>query len=76
VSGQITLIGGLILLILGLLHGNVDGWGSARVIAVLAGAAVLLVGFVVVDARSREPMLPLRLLGHDHRRVSGVASFF
>src|SRR5690242_9994972 len=31
--GQITLIGGLFLLVLALLRGNVDGWGSARVIA-------------------------------------------
>ena len=63
VPGQITLIGGLFLLVLALLRGNVDGWGSAGVIAALAGAALLLVGFVVVEARSREPMLPLRLLG-------------
>ncbi|MGN6167438.1 MAG: MFS transporter [Solirubrobacteraceae bacterium] len=60
--GQMTLIGGLFLLVLALLRGNVDGWGSAGVIAALAGAALLLVGFVVVEAGSREPMLPLRLL--------------
>ncbi len=63
VPGQITLIGGLFLLVLALLRGNVDGWGSAGVIAALAGAALLLVGFVVAEARSREPMLPLRLRG-------------
>src|SRR3954447_19514800 len=82
VPGQVTLIGGLFLLVLALLRGNVDGWGSAGVIAALAGAALLLVGFVVVEARSREPMLPLRLLGQ--RQFAGpqiavfaiAASFF
>jgi EmrB/QacA subfamily drug resistance transporter len=69
VPGQITLIGGLFLLVLALLRGNVDGWGSARVIAALVGAALLLISFFVVEARSREPMLPLRLLGE--RRFAG-----
>jgi EmrB/QacA subfamily drug resistance transporter len=60
--GQATLIGGLFLLVLALLRGNQDGWGSAGIIAALVGAVVLLIAFVVVEGRSREPMLPLRLL--------------
>jgi MFS family permease len=67
--GQATLIGGLFLLVLALLRGNQDGWGSAGIIAALAGAALLLTGFVAVEARSREPMLPLRLLSQ--RRFAG-----
>ena len=47
---------------LALLRGNEDGWGSTGIVAALAGAAVLLIAFVVVEGRSREPMLPLRLL--------------
>ena len=65
--GQLTLIGGLFLLVLALLRGNEEGWGSAGIVAALAGAAALLIAFVVVEERSREPMLPLRLLGQ--RRV-------
>ena len=61
--GQLSLIGGLFLLVLALLRGNADGWGSTSVVAALAGAVVLLILFVVVEGRSREPMLPLRLLG-------------
>jgi EmrB/QacA subfamily drug resistance transporter len=60
--GQITLIGGLFLLVLALLRGNEDGWGSTGIIAALVGAGALLTAFVVVEERSREPMLPLRLL--------------
>jgi EmrB/QacA subfamily drug resistance transporter len=67
--GQITLIGGLFLLILALLRGNQDGWGSAGIVASVVGAAVLLSAFVIVEERSREPMLPLRLLGE--RRFAG-----
>ncbi len=80
--GQITLIGGLFLLVLGLLRGNDDGWGSTGILAALVGAAVLLIAFVIVEGRSREPMLPLRLMGQ--RRFAGAqvavfaiaASFF
>jgi predicted MFS family arabinose efflux permease len=67
--GQVTLIGGLFLLVLALLRGNEDGWGSTGIVAALAGAAILLAGFVVVEQRSREPMLPLRLLRQ--RRFAG-----
>jgi EmrB/QacA subfamily drug resistance transporter len=67
--GQLSLIGGLFLLVLALLRGNSDGWGSTGVVLALAGAAVLLIGFVVIEGRSREPMLPLRLLGQ--RRFAG-----
>jgi predicted MFS family arabinose efflux permease len=68
--GQITLIGGLFLLVLALLRGNEDGWGSTGIVAALAGAAVLLVAFVVVEERSREPMLPLRKMSE--RRFAGA----
>lgn len=69
VPGQITLIAGLFLLVLALLRGNEDGWGSAGIVAALAGAAGFLIAFVVVEERSREPMLPLRLLRE--RRFAG-----
>ena len=80
--GQLTLIGGLFLLVLALLRGNEDGWGSAGIVAALAGAVALLIAFVVVEERSREPMLPLRLMRQ--RRFAGAqvavfaiaASFF
>jgi EmrB/QacA subfamily drug resistance transporter len=68
--GQLTLIGGLFLLVLALLRGNEDGWGSTGIVAALAGAAVLLIGFIVIEERSREPMLPLRRMSD--RRFAGA----
>lgn len=73
--GQITLIGGLFLLVLALLRGNADGWGSAGILAALIGAVVLLVAFVVVEERRREPMLPLRLLSQRQFAGPQVAVF-
>jgi len=59
--GLVTLTGGLFLLVLGLLRGNELGWGSTAIVAELAGAAVLLTAFVLVQARGKMPMLPLSL---------------
>src|SRR5438477_346774 len=56
--GQITLTGGLFLLVLALLRGNDAGWSSRAIVAELGGAAVLLVGFAIAELRGRAPMLP------------------
>jgi EmrB/QacA subfamily drug resistance transporter len=59
--GQATLAAGLFLLVLGLLRGNDDGWGSTMIVAELAGAAALLIAFVGIESRVKEPMLALKL---------------
>jgi EmrB/QacA subfamily drug resistance transporter len=60
-GGLLTLSAGLFLLILALLRGNEDGWGSAAILAELGGAAALLAAFLAIETRVAEPMLPLRL---------------
>jgi EmrB/QacA subfamily drug resistance transporter len=73
--GQATLIAGLFLLILALLRGNEDGWGSTGIVAALAGAVLLLGAFGVVEWRSREPMLPLTLFREPTFAGAQVAVF-
>ena len=48
-------------LTLALIQGNSWGWGSARIVGLLVGAAVLLAVFGVWELRARSPMLNLRL---------------
>lgn len=59
--GVATFSGALFLLVLALVRGNAEGWGSPLIVSLFAAAAALLVAFVVVEARAREPMLPLGL---------------
>jgi EmrB/QacA subfamily drug resistance transporter len=59
--GFITFSGGLGALVFGLIRSNVNGRGSAVVIASLAAAGVLLLAFVVAERYQREPMFDLRL---------------
>jgi len=60
-AGLATFSTALLLLVLGLLRGNDDGWTSATIVSLLAGAAVMLAAFVVIERRVAEPMLPLEL---------------
>jgi EmrB/QacA subfamily drug resistance transporter len=59
--GLATFSGGLFLLIFGLIRGNPEGWGSATIVACLAGSAALLLAFIAIEARSSHPMLDLSL---------------
>jgi EmrB/QacA subfamily drug resistance transporter len=60
-AGLATFSSALFLLVFGLLRGNEEGWGSTFILGLLGAAAALLVAFVVVESRVKQPMLPLRL---------------
>ncbi|MFF2045689.1 MFS transporter [Kitasatospora sp. NPDC058170] len=60
-AGVVTFSSGLFLLVLALVRGNAEGWGSTLIVSLFAGAAVVLAAFVVVELRTPEPMLPLGL---------------
>ncbi len=59
--GFATLSVGLFVFILALLRGNDWGWSSVRVVGLFAAAAVLLVTFVIVEWRQKNPMLDISL---------------
>jgi EmrB/QacA subfamily drug resistance transporter len=74
-TGQATLTGGLFLLVLALLRGNDVGWGSATIVAELAGAVVLLAAFVVTESRVEQPMLPLGLFRRRDFSAAQIAAY-
>ena len=59
--GVATFSGSLFLLVLALLRGNDEGWGSTLIVGLFAGAVALFVAFVVVEMRQKNPMLPFHL---------------
>ena len=70
--GAITGTGAIAALVYGLASAAPGGsggshWGDPKVIAALAGAAVLLAAFAAIEARGRHPLLPLRLLADRSR---------
>jgi EmrB/QacA subfamily drug resistance transporter len=60
-AGLVSFSTALLLLVLALVRGNDEGWGSTLIVSLFAAAAVLLAAFVAVESRVREPMLPLGL---------------
>ena len=60
-AGLVTFSTALFLLVFGLIRGNEEGWGSTMIVSLLAGAGVLLAVFIAIQARVKEPMLPLHL---------------
>jgi EmrB/QacA subfamily drug resistance transporter len=60
-GGLVTASGALFALVLALLRGNDQGWGSATIVSLLVAATVLLAAFVAIERVVSEPMLPLRL---------------
>ena len=60
-AGLVTFSAALVLLVLGLLRGNDEGWGSALIVSLLGGAAALMALFLAIESRVKEPMLPLHL---------------
>jgi EmrB/QacA subfamily drug resistance transporter len=59
--GLAAFTAGALLVVFGLIRGNGDGWGSARIAGSLAAGGALILVFVAVERRRRSPMLDLRL---------------
>jgi EmrB/QacA subfamily drug resistance transporter len=74
-AGLVTFSAGLFALVFALVRGNDKGWGSTQIVALLIGAAVLLVVFVLVEARTRRPMLDLHLFKVPTFVGASVAAF-
>jgi EmrB/QacA subfamily drug resistance transporter len=81
ILGAVLSTAGTLLLVYALVRAPAAGWGSARTIAELAGALVLLAAFAANEQRSRNPLLPLSifrirgLAAADVTQLIGVAGF-
>src|SRR6266511_1994524 len=64
VEGATAITLGTMALVFTLIKANAWGWGSARTLAGLALAAVLLVGFVWIEHRHENPLVPLRIFSN------------
>src|SRR5436305_1196275 len=61
-AGFVTFTLGLTALVFGLIRSHPDGWGSTTVTGSLAAAVVLIALFLLIELRSKAPMLDLHLL--------------
>ena len=68
--GVLTASGGLFCLVYGLSNAEQHGWGAQLTVIMLVASGLLLIGFVVVESRVSEPLLPLRVLADRNRGAS------
>lgn len=73
VPGTVLISGGLFGLVYGFANAETDGWESPLTWGMLAGAAVLLVAFVLWQRRAAHPLLPLKIV-LDRNRGAAYAS--
>jgi len=58
-AGAVTVTASLMLLVYGLTQTTNIGWTAPRTIGVLIGSALLMALFIVIELRSRSPLVPL-----------------
>src|SRR5918999_74791 len=59
--GAISITGALILLVYAIVTANDAGWTSAQTVSLLLTSAALLGAFTIIQKRSKEPLMPLRV---------------
>jgi EmrB/QacA subfamily drug resistance transporter len=61
-AGALTITGALVLLVYAVVKAPDAGWGDARTILPLAGSALLLAAFALIESRHHAPLVPLGIL--------------
>jgi EmrB/QacA subfamily drug resistance transporter len=59
--GALTITGALVMLVYAISQAPQIGWGTTQTLAMLAGSALLMLAFLIVESRVEAPLLPLRL---------------
>jgi EmrB/QacA subfamily drug resistance transporter len=75
IPGALLSTAGLVCLVYGFTKASTDGWASGPTLTLLGVAVVLLIAFVVVEARSSHALLPLRVVLERNRGGSFLATF-
>jgi EmrB/QacA subfamily drug resistance transporter len=74
--GLAIITAGLFSLVYGLVRGNELGWGSTEIVAALTLGVAGILAFIGWEARTAEPMLPLRLFRSRTFSAANIASLF
>ncbi|HUY06700.1 MAG TPA: MFS transporter [Acidimicrobiales bacterium] len=73
--GALSATIGLVALVYGFTMADQDGWSSPTTIGYLVAAMALLVVFVLIELRTKHPLLPMRILEDRNRGGSFLGSF-
>jgi EmrB/QacA subfamily drug resistance transporter len=74
-AGAVAVTASLMLFVYALTQANNVGWGTARTIGELIGSAVLMAAFLLIEQRSRSPLMPLRFFRHRSATGANIIGF-
>jgi EmrB/QacA subfamily drug resistance transporter len=61
IAGAVTVTGGLVVLVYAIVKAQAYGWGSAQTLGLGAAALALLAAFLVIESRSKAPLMRLSI---------------
>jgi EmrB/QacA subfamily drug resistance transporter len=61
VAGAITVTASLMLAVYAIVNGNEAGWSSTQTLGLLGAAAILLIAFLIIEARVAVPLMPFSI---------------
>ena len=73
--GALSATAGVTLLVYALVDGPTLGWGSPPIVGAAASGVLLLGALAIIERRSRDPLLPTRLLTSRNLRAAGAIAF-
>jgi EmrB/QacA subfamily drug resistance transporter len=73
--GAITATAGVASVVYAFIEAATHGWSQAPTVVALTAGVVLLAAFLAIEARARQPLMPLRLFA-DRNRAAGYLIFF
>jgi EmrB/QacA subfamily drug resistance transporter len=68
--GALSVTAGMSLIVYGLINAASHAWGSTATVVPLAVGCALLIAFLVIEARSASPLMPLRIFRNGNRSSS------
>ncbi|OLT19119.1 hypothetical protein BJF79_02565 [Actinomadura sp. CNU-125] len=74
--GAVLGTSGLVAIVYGLLQASTHDWGAWQVLLPLLGGVALLALLVLVEVRTREPLIPLRALANRTRATTNFITLF
>ncbi|NUT37154.1 MAG: MFS transporter [Hamadaea sp.] len=74
IPGTILATGGLLALVYGFTRAAEEGWTEGFTLGLFGLSALLLIGFVVLESKIANPLLPLRVVLHRNRGGSYLSS--
>jgi EmrB/QacA subfamily drug resistance transporter len=75
IPGAVTVTAGLVALVYGFTKAASDGWAAAATLSFLGIGVLLLAAFAIIEIRSKNPLLPMRVILERNRGGSFLSSF-